>query len=72
MYPQFFNVHPGINTTISTIPAEDQPLGTLQVDECPEALLVRYAERDFFGPATHGEPPCGDWLDPIWVPKWRI
>lgn len=35
----------------------DQPLGTLQVDECPEALLVRYAERDFFGKAYHQNSP---------------
>lgn len=29
--------------------SKDQPLGTLQVDECAEELLVRYAEKDFFG-----------------------
>jgi len=35
----------------------DQPLGTLQVDECAEELLVRYAEKDFFGKAYHQNSP---------------
>jgi len=35
----------------------DQPLGTLQVDECAKDLLVRFAERDFFGKAYHQNSP---------------
>eukprot|EP00913_Durusdinium_trenchii_P031663 g29651.t1 len=35
----------------------DQPLGTLQVDECVEPLTVRFAEKDHVGKAYHQNSP---------------
>jgi len=35
----------------------DQPLGTLQVDECEESVAVKYAERDHVGKAYHQNSP---------------
>ncbi|CAE7310245.1 HOP1, partial [Symbiodinium sp. CCMP2456] len=35
----------------------DQPLGTLQVDECEEPVAVKYAERDHVGKAYHQNSP---------------
>ena len=33
---------------------KDQPLGTLQVDECEEPVAVKYAERDHVGAGSLG------------------
>ena len=39
-----------------TSSVKDQPLGTLQVDECEESVAVKFAERDHVGGVT-GTPP---------------
>mmetsp|Transcript_8496 Transcript_8496/g.20140 ORF Transcript_8496/g.20140 Transcript_8496/m.20140 type:complete len:386 (+) Transcript_8496:52-1209(+) len=35
----------------------DHPLGTVQVDECPESVLVKFAERDHVGKFYHQNSP---------------